>query len=41
MTDDRLQQLLTNVSEESIILLEDINAATVDGHYDKEGLRFH
>jgi hypothetical protein len=39
MTDDRLQQLLSNVPEESIILLEDIDAATVGRHYDKEGLQ--
>jgi chaperone BCS1 len=37
MTDDRLQQLLSNVPEESIILLEDIDAATVGRHYEKEG----
>ncbi|CAF1609621.1 unnamed protein product [Rotaria magnacalcarata] len=36
MTDDRLQQLLSNVPEESIILLEDIDAATVGRHYEKE-----
>jgi chaperone BCS1 len=40
MTDDRLQQLLSNAPEESIILLEDIDAATVGRHYDKEGLQF-
>jgi hypothetical protein len=39
MTDDRLQQLLSNVPEESIILLEDIDAATVGRHYEKEGLQ--
>lgn len=39
MTDDRLQQLLSNVPEESIILLEDIDAATVGRHYEKEGER--
>ena len=37
MTDDRLQQLLSNVPEESIILLEDIDAATVGWHYEQEG----
>lgn len=37
MTDDRLQQLLSNVPEESIILLEDIDAATVGRHYENEG----
>ncbi|CAF3981433.1 unnamed protein product [Rotaria sp. Silwood1] len=36
MTDDRLQQLLSNVPEESIILLEDIDAATIGRHYEKE-----
>ncbi|CAF1119177.1 unnamed protein product [Rotaria sordida] len=36
MTDDRLQQLLSNVPEESIILLEDIDAATVGRHYEKD-----
>ncbi|CAF0765685.1 unnamed protein product [Adineta steineri] len=41
MTDDRLQQLLSNVPEESIILLEDIDAATVGRHYEKEdNIRF-
>lgn len=40
MTDDRLQQLLSNVPEESIILLEDIDAATVGRHYEKEGFCF-
>ena len=40
MTDDRLQQLLSNVPEESIILLEDIDAATVGRHYEKEGFEF-
>lgn len=40
MTDDRLQQLLSNVPEESIILLEDIDAATVGRHYEKEGEDF-
>jgi chaperone BCS1 len=40
MTDDRLQHLLSNVPEESIILLEDIDAATVGRHYEKEGLIF-
>ena len=40
MTDDRLQQLLSNAPEESIILLEDIDAATVGRHYEKEGQRF-
>jgi hypothetical protein len=37
MTDDRLQYLLSNVPEESIILLEDIDAATVGRHYEQEG----
>ena len=37
MTDDRLQQLLSSVPEESLILLEDIDAATVSRHYEKEG----
>ncbi|CAF2796704.1 unnamed protein product [Rotaria sp. Silwood2] len=36
MTDDRLQQLLSTVPEESIILLEDIDAATVGRHYEKD-----
>jgi hypothetical protein len=40
MTDDRLQQLLSNVPEESFILLEDIDAATVGRNYEKEGFIF-
>jgi mitochondrial chaperone BCS1 len=34
MTDDRLQQLLSHVPEESLILSEDIDAATVGKHYE-------
>jgi mitochondrial chaperone BCS1 len=37
MTDDRLQQLLSHVPEESLILSEDIDAATVGRHYEQEG----
>ena len=37
MTDDRLQQLLSNVLVESIILLEYIDAVTVGRHYEQEG----
>jgi hypothetical protein len=37
MTNDRLQQLLSDVLEESLILSEDINAATVGRNQEKEG----
>ncbi|CAF1280412.1 unnamed protein product, partial [Didymodactylos carnosus] len=36
MTDDRLQQLLSRVPEQTVLLLEDIDAATVGRHYEKE-----
>ena len=40
MTDGHLQQLLSNVSGESLILLEYTDAATVGRHYEKEGSLF-